>query len=102
MRIFSDGRIYEGVIDEESKDPSELATIEADSFEIDDDSAEAIAIRNGYVLTINDFATQDISVDPPAPTDVEVAIASLQTRMDNDDLDITDLPDIVLVLLSLT
>ncbi|MBS1516600.1 MAG: hypothetical protein JSS91_00775 [Bacteroidetes bacterium] len=99
MRIFSDGRIYTGEIDEGSKEPSELAAIEADSFEIADDSAEAIAIRAGGTVTINDFATQDITVEPPEPTEAEAAAARLHNRFDNDDLDATDIPDVVTVLL---
>ena len=101
MKIFSNGTFYIGEFDETSHTGGELAALEADSFEIADDSAEALAILAGGTLVINDFGTQDITVTP-ASSAVDTAIASLQNRLDNDDLDITDLPDIVTVLLSLT
>lgn len=100
MRIFNDGRIYIGEIDFNSKTQGEIDEINNTSFEIDDDSSEAITLRAGGSLTINDFATEDITVDPPEPTEAEAAAARLETRLGNDDLDDTDIPDIVTVLLS--
>jgi hypothetical protein len=102
MRIFDDGRIYEGEIDWGSLSPAEITYIEDHSIEIADDSADAIAIRAGETATVNDVATEDYDVVAPDPTEAETSLAALQLRFDNDDLDATDLPDFFVVIKDLS
>lgn len=98
MRIFDNGTIYEGEIDWDSKSQEEIKEIEDHSIEIENDSEEAKAIRAGATVVINDVVTKDYEITPSAPSNIETALESLQTRFDNDDLDATDLPNIFLVL----
>lgn len=98
MRIFDDGTIYDGEIDWDSKSQEEIKEIEDHSIEIENDSEEAKSIRAGATVVINDVVTKDYVITPRNPSDEETALESLQTRFDNDDLDVTDLPNIFLVL----
>jgi len=97
MRIFDDGRILIGEIDWDSKSPEEIAEIEEHSIEIADDSADAIAIRAGATVTVNDVATDDYDVVAADPTEAETSLANLQARFNSDDLDATDLHDFFVV-----
>lgn len=98
MYIYSDGRIYDGEPDREAMDSVEEGAFDSSVIYIADDSAEAEAIRAGGTVTINDFGAEDFTVTPAPLSAVETALASLQTRFDNSDLEEADLPDFFTVM----